>query len=100
GPIPGDQSVLLQHVATRSFVLPAGFAQSTAYLLDAVSTESISLPIRKNADVIGHLEFNLDENPVADGGQLGTFASLSPAAEIQLDRTDRLAVLAPDVADA
>jgi len=99
-PIPGDQSVLLQHVATRSFVLPVGFADSTAYLLNPVSTENISLAIQKNADLIGHIEFNIGENPVTDGGQLGTFVSVSPPAEIQFSRTDRLTVLAPDVADA
>lgn len=98
--IPGDQSVLLQHVATRSFVLPVGFAESTAYLLEPVSTENISLAIQKNADLIGHIEFNIGENPVTDGGQLGTFVSVSPPAEVQFNRTDRLTVFGPDVADA
>jgi hypothetical protein len=98
--IPGDESVLLQHVATRAFVLPVGFAGSTAYLLNAVSTDNVSLAIQKNADLIGHIEFNIGENPVADGGQLGTFVSVSPPAEIQFNRTDRLTVFAPDLADA
>lgn len=100
GAIPGDQSVLLQHVATRSFVLPVGFADSTAFLLNPVSTESISLAIHKNADLIGHLEFNIDENVLGDGGQLGTFAGLTTPAEVQFSRTDRLTILAPDVVDA
>jgi hypothetical protein len=97
--IPGDQSVLLQHVATRSFVLPAGFADSTAYLLSPVSAQNISLPVHKNADLIGHIEFNVDENSITEGGQLGTFVAAS-AEQTQFNRTDRLTVFAPDVADA
>jgi len=100
GGIPGDESVLLQHVATRSFVVPIGFADSTAYLLNPVSTENIVLAIYKNADLIGNLEFNIDENVLGDGGQLGSFVGLAPPAEVQFSRTDRLSIFAPDVADA
>ena len=32
-------------------------------------------------------------------GQLGTFVGTTPAAEVQFTRTDRLSILAPDVAD-
>jgi hypothetical protein len=98
--VPDDSSILLQHIATRSFVLPVGFADSTAYLLTPVSTENIALPIHKNGIEIGHIEFNLDEGLVNDdGGQLGTFVGIAPAAEVQFTRTDRLSILAPDVAD-
>lgn len=100
GAIPGDESVMLQHVATRSFVIPVGFADSTAYLLNAVSTDNISLAIYKNTDLIGHLEFNVDENVLSEGGQLGTFMGLTPAAEVQFNRTDRLSIFAPDAVDA
>ena len=73
---------------------------STAYLLTPVSTENIALPIHKNGIEIGHIEFNLDEGLVSDdGGQLGTFVGITPAAEVQFTRTDRLSILAPDVAD-
>lgn len=99
GAIPGDQSVLLQHVATRSFVVPIGFADSTAFLRNPVSTENISLAIYKNADLIGHLEFNIDENVLGDGGQLGTFAGLTTPTEVPFSRTDRLTILAPDLVD-
>lgn len=98
-PIPGNESVLLQHVATRSFVIPVDFANSTAYLLNPVSTESISLAIYKNADPIGQLAFNIDEN-MLDVGQLGNFIGVTPAAEVQFNRIDRLTIFAPDVADA
>ena len=98
--VPGDGSVLLQHVATRSFVLPVGFADSTAYLLTPVSTDSIALPVQKNGIEIGHIEFNLGEGVVDDDdGQLGTFVGIAPAAEVQFTRTDRLTILAPDIAD-
>jgi len=100
GAIPGDESVLLQHVATRSFVLPIGFADSTAFLLNPVSTDNISLTIYKNAELIGHLEFNIDENVLGDGGQLGSFVGSTPAAEVQFSRTDRLSIFAPDIVDA
>ncbi|MDP2324316.1 MAG: hypothetical protein Q8N51_09840, partial [Gammaproteobacteria bacterium] len=99
GAIPGDESVLLQHVATRSFVLPIGFAESTAYLLNPVSTENIALEIYRNADLIGSIEFNIDGNVLGDGGQLGSFVGLTPPAEVQFSRTDRLSIFAPDVAD-
>ena len=98
--VPGDGSLLLQHVATRSFVLPIGFAESTAYLLAPVGTESIVLPVQKNGVLIGHIEFNLGEGAVSgDGGQLGTFVGVTPAAEVQFVRTDRLTIWAPDTAD-
>jgi len=98
--ISGGGALLLQHVATRSFVLPVGFADSTAFLLTPVETDSIALPIHKNGELIGHIEFNLGENIIGTGeGQLGTFVGETPAAEIQFVRTDRLTVLAPDVAD-
>lgn len=98
--IPGNKSVLLQHVATRSFVIPIGFADSTAYLRKAVSTENLSLEIRRNVDLIGHLNLTVGESALGDGGQLGTFAGLSPRTEVQFSRTDRLTILAPDVLDA
>jgi hypothetical protein len=99
--IPGDGSVLLQHVATRPFVLPLGFAESTAYLLAPVSTDNIALSICKNADVIGTIEFNIDEGLIPDeGGQLGTFVGVTPAAQVQFLRTDRLSITAPDLSDA
>jgi hypothetical protein len=100
GAIPGDESVLLQHVATRSFVLPIGFAESTAYFLNAVSTENILLTIYKNADLIGSIAFNVGENVLSDGGQLGTFAGPPTPGEVQFSRTDRLTIFAPAVADA
>jgi len=100
GAVLGAEFVLLQHVATRSFVIPAGFAESTAYLLKPVSAEDISLAIHKNADLIGHLEFNVDENVLSDGGQLGSFVGLTPPTEIQFARTDRLCIFSPNVADA
>jgi hypothetical protein len=81
-------------------VLPIGFADSTAYLLNAVSTENLSLAIYKNADLIGSIAFNVGENMLSGGGQLGAFVGISPPAEIQFNRTDRLTVFAPDVADA
>ena len=97
--VPGGGSLLLQHVATRSFVLPVGFEASTAFLLTPVDTDSIALPIHKNGGLIGHIEFNVGEGIVgAAEGQLGTFVGES-AAEVQFERTDRLTVLAPDVAD-
>jgi len=98
--LQGNGSVLLQHVATRSFVLPTGFAGSTAFLLTPVSTDNLSLPIHKNSELIGHIEFNISEGIVGDNeGQLGTFVGITSAAEVQFERTDRLAVLAPDVVD-
>ena len=98
--IPDDGSVLLQHVATRPFVLPLGFAESTAYLGAPVSTENIALSIFKNADVIGTIEFNIDEGLIADeGGQLGTFVGATPAPQVQFLRTDRLSIKAPDLSD-
>ena len=100
GVIPGAEFVLLQHVATRSFVIPTGFAESTAYLLKPVSTENIALAIHRNADLIGHLEFSVDENVIGDGGQLGSFVGLTPPAEIQFARTDRLRIFSPSVVDA
>jgi len=100
GAIPGDESLLLLHVATRSFVVPMNFADSTAYLLNPVTTENIALAIYKNADLIGHITFNIDQNVLGDGGQLGTFAGVMPPAEIQFSRTDRLSIFAGAVADA
>jgi hypothetical protein len=98
--IPGDGGLLLQHVATRSFVLPVGFDDSTAFLLTPVETDSIALPIHKNGELIGHIEFNPGEGIVgADEGQLGIFVAITPVAEVQFHRTDRLTVFAPDVAD-
>lgn len=98
--IPGDETLLLQHVATRSFVVPIGFSASTAFLLEPVSTENISLPIYRNVDLIGTLDFNIDENVLDEGGQLGTFVGLATPAEVQFSRTDRLSIFAPEVADA
>jgi len=98
--IPGGGGLLLQHVATRSFVLPVGFADSTAFLLTPVDTDSIALPIHKNGELIGQIEFNVGEGIVGPGeGQLGTFIGETPAAEVQFARTDRLTVFAPAIAD-
>ena len=98
--VPGGGNLLLQHVATRSFVLPIGFADSTAFLLTPVDSDSIALPIHKNAELIGHIEFNVGEGSVGAGeGQLGTFVGVAPAAEVQFNRTDRLTVFAPNVTD-
>ena len=107
GALPGDGSTLLSHAATRPFVLGDTFADSVAYLAVAVSTENLSLPVQQNGIDVGAIEFTIGENVDADGGQLGSFVGLSPSPSpspsppgIHFARTDRLTVLAADVADA
>ena len=98
--IPSGGGLLLQHVATRSFILPIGFAGSTAFLRAPVDTDSIALPIQRNGEPIGQIEFNVGEGIVGTSdGQLGSFVASDPDAEITFARTDRLTVLAPTAAD-
>lgn len=98
--IPAGGGLLLQHVATRSFVLPIGFTGSTAFLRTPVDTDSIALPIQRNGDQIGQIEFNVGEGIVGTSdGQIGSFVADDPEAEITFARTDRLTVLAPDTGD-
>ena len=93
--IPVDGSELLQHVAVRSFVVPGDFLQSAAFLRVPATTQTITLTVKKNDAVIGHLEFAPGSNTTSDGGQFGTFVPLSPADDIQFDHGDRFKVFAP-----
>jgi hypothetical protein len=94
--LPGDGSILMEHVFVRNVVLEAGFPLSAAILNVAVADGDISLPIYRNDDVIGFIEFTLGAGVLSpSGSQLGTFVPLSPAVDIQFVRFDRLKVGAP-----
>ena len=92
--------MLLQHVATRSFVLPIGFEASTAFLLTPVDTDSIALPIHKNGELIGHIEFNVGEGMRRGWRGPARHVCRGDACGRGPVRAHRSAdVLAPDVAD-
>jgi len=95
--IPVDGSELLQHVAARSFVVPGDFLQSVAFLRVASTTQTLTLDLYKNDDLIGHLEFEPGSNTTSDGGQFGTFVPLTPPDDIQFDHGDRFKVFAPEL---
>ena len=97
--LPNDESVILQHVATRDFVITTDFGQSVAFLATAVTLEDLTLSIYKNDELIGTLIFEIGVDVVSPGaGQFGTFAAASPTAEMAFSRTDRLIVTAPAAA--
>ena len=55
---PNDGSILLQHVASRSFVISETFGQSVAFLNTAVEHD-LELPIYQNETQIGTLLFEV-----------------------------------------
>jgi hypothetical protein len=101
--IPADGSVLLMHVAARSFWLPqnlnlAGVATSAA-MLRRYATGELTFPIYKNATLIGAILFggleshgSTGPDVNADGSENGTF--VFPAAT-QFSFRDRLLIYAP-----
>jgi hypothetical protein len=95
--IPVDGTELLQHAAARSFVVPGDFLQSVAFLRVAATTQTLTLALQKNDEIVGHLEFVPGVNTTSDGGQFGTFVPLSPADDVQFDHGDRFKVFAPDL---
>ncbi len=98
--IPDDGRVILQHCATRDFVIAADFGISTAFLENAVTEDDLVLDIFKNGTQIGTLTFALGENLESPGdGQFGTFAQLSPPGDMEFTRTDRLTIRAPVTPD-
>ena len=74
---PNDGSILLQHVATRSFVISPLFGQSVAFLNTAVEHD-LELPIYQNETQIGTLLFEVGIDTHSPDGQSGTFLPLSP----------------------
>jgi hypothetical protein len=99
--IPADGSVLLMHVAARSFWLPQNLTggATSATLLRKYSTGELTFPIYKNDTLIGAILFGgleshgstgSDVNP--DGSEVGTF--VFPNA-VQFNYRDRLLIYAP-----
>jgi hypothetical protein len=94
--IPADGRVLLQHVAVRNFILPAGYLNSKAFLRLA-TTNDLQLPIYQNATPIGYIEFGVGTLLESGGpGQFGTFVPLSPANDIVIRAGDILCIYAPN----
>ena len=91
-----DQSFCNTSRPGRSWC-PGDFLQSVAFLRVAATTQTLTLDLYKNDDVIGHLEFVPGSNTTSDGGQFGTFIPLSPADDVQFDHGDRFKVFAPDL---
>lgn len=100
--LPGDASVLLQHVAARDLTMLAEFDGCQAFLQVACSTNNITLPIKLNGDLVGTIDFVVGENLV-DGfgpGQFGTFNVVtSPGEPLFILVTDRLTIEAGSVDD-
>jgi hypothetical protein len=93
--VPADRSVMLQHVAVRNFIIPAGYLNSQAFLRIA-ATDDLSLPIYQNNTLIGSIDFIAAHNPESGGpGQYGVFVPLSPANDIIFRAGDILRVHAP-----
>jgi hypothetical protein len=101
--IPDDSSILLVHVAARSFYLPQnlnlpGVAVSAA-ALDKYATSELQLPIYKNKAQIGAILFGGPESSgstgpdvQSDGSEIGTFVFTQA---VQFNRGDRLIICAP-----
>jgi hypothetical protein len=99
--LPGDGSIMMEHVFVRNVVIAAGFPLSAAILNVPEVDGDLSLPIYRNDEVIGHIEFTLGVDILSpSGAQLGTFVPLSPAEDIQFVRLDRLKVGSPYPGDS
>jgi len=93
-----DSSVLLMHVAARSFWLPAGLTSSAA-ILRVAATDELQLPVYKNDTPVGSVLFgglesdgSFGPDVQSDGSEIGTFVF---TAAVQFNRGDRLIVYAP-----
>jgi hypothetical protein len=90
--IPDSGSVLLMHVAARSFWLPAGLTDSVATLRVA-ATDELLLPIYKNDTLIGAILFGgSDADVQSDGMEFGRFVF---TAAVQFNYRDRLIIPPP-----
>jgi hypothetical protein len=93
--LPDDGSILLMHVAARPFTLPAGLTGvvTSAAILAKAASDEVSLPIYKNATLIGAILFGGSAADVqSDGSEVGTFVFLNA---VQFAHGDRLIVYAP-----
>jgi len=94
GTLPSDGSLLMQHAAPREYWIPEGFVGSVAFVAEAV-TVALNLPLYRNDELIGSVQFEPGVDVQSDGGQLGTFVPLAPDAPQQFYPLNRLNVRAP-----
>jgi hypothetical protein len=94
--IPNDGRIILQHIATRDFVIGPDFGVSSAFLTDQVTEGDLVLDVYRNETMLGTVTFEIGENIESSGdGQFGVFAQLSPAGDMEFSRLDRLTFRAP-----
>lgn len=87
--VPAALADILRFVAGRSFFIPSGAANSSAYARVA-PTAAQDLDIQRNGVSVGTISFGAASNT----------GSFTVASDVQFTAGDRLAVIAPDPADA